>query len=191
MSREQVEVRILDSALELLRSRGPAAVSIEQVAAHSGIAKTTIYRRFDNRESLLTAAVTSASRPVAIPGDLAARDIVRWVLAHARGTIEHVVGRGTLAAVVGDADPQFRRILLTMIRASIGPFREQLRRGVESGELRADLDVELVISVLTGTVIAEIIRGRPTDDAWADALVDLLWPVLAGPGGREVRPDRT
>ena len=181
MARPDVDTRILAAALELLRARGPGAVTIEQVSGHSGIAKTTIYRRFENSESLLAATLASAGRPVDIPPGLSMRETVVWVLGHARDVIEHIVGRGTLAAVVGETDPEFRLHLMAMIRAAIGPFREQLRRGVASGQLRADLDVELVISVLTGTVIAEVIRGRPTDDEWADALVDLVWPVLAGP----------
>ncbi len=179
MARPEVDGRIVAAALDLLRSRGPAAVTIEQVSTHSGIAKTTIYRRFENSESLLTAAIGSAARPVAIPADLDMRETVGWVLGHSRDAIEHVVGRGTLAAIVGDEHGHFRRMLLTVIREAIGPFRELLRRGVASGQLRADLDIELVISVLTGAVVAEIIRGRPTDDAWVESLLGLLWPVLA------------
>lgn len=182
MARPEVDGRIVTAALDLLRSRGPAAVTIEQVSTHSGIAKTTIYRRFENSDSLLAAAIGSAGHPVAIPAGLDMRETVAWVLGHARDAIEHVVGRGTLAAIVGDEDARFRRMLLAMIRETIRPFRDLLNRGVDTGQLRSDLDVELVISVLTGAVIAEVIRGRPTDDAWVESLLHLLWPVLAGPG---------
>lgn len=178
MARVAVEERLYSSALELLRTKGPAAVSIESVAAHSGVAKTTIYRRFENRDELLTAAVTAASRPIDIPEGLGAQDTVRWALRHARDTIENVVGRGTLAAVMSDADPVFRDVLLGMIRASIGPLRADLRAEVVAGELRADLDIELLLSVLMGAVIAEMIRGRHTDDDWVESVLTLLWPGL-------------
>lgn len=184
MVRSGVDERILATAQELLRARGPVGVSIESVSALSGVAKTTIYRRFENSDALLEAVVVSVSRPVEIPDGLDVRATVRWVLGHATETIEHVVGRGAIAAVVGETDPRSRRLLLAMIRATIGPFREQLLRGVDTGQLRADLDIELVISVLTGAVIAEMIRERPTDDAWVDSLLGLLWPVLAGDAGQ-------
>lgn len=180
MARSGVDERILATAHELLRSRGPGGVSIESVSTASGVAKTTIYRRFDNSEALVEAVVAAASRPVEIPAGLEARETVRWALGNTRDTIEHVVGRGAIAAVLGGTDPRSRRLLLAMIRATIGPFRDQLRQGVDNGQLRADLDIELVISVLTGAVIAEMIRERPTDDAWVDALLRLLWPVIAG-----------
>src|SRR6187402_1712474 len=107
MARTEVDDRIFGAALEILRSKGPLAVSIESVAAASGVAKTTIYRRFENRESLLTAAITSAATNVDFPTDLSAQDTLRWTLRHARDTIDHVVGRGTVAAVIMNEDPHF------------------------------------------------------------------------------------
>ena len=179
MARPAVDDRIFETALELLRSRGPAAVSIESVAAASGIAKTTIYRRYENSESLLTAAIGSATTAVEIPPGLGAQDAVRWVLRHARDTIEDVVGRGTVAAVMVNADPGFTALMLGMIRSTTHPFRADLRTRASSGEIRPDLDIELVISILLGVVVAEIIRNRPTDDAWVDSVLALLWPSFA------------
>ncbi len=177
-----VDDRIAAAALGLLRSRGPSGVSVESVAAASGVAKTTIYRRFANRDSLLTAAVGSAATAVPIPDGLTAQDTVRWVLRHARDTTDDVVGRGTVAAVISDADPEFTEMLLGMIRTTTRPFREDLRVRALNGEIRADLDIELVISILLGVVVAEMIRGRPTDDAWVESVIEMLWPALSGPG---------
>ena len=174
-----VDERIFSSALDLLRARGPLAVSIEAVAAHSGVAKTTIYRRFDNRDSLLTAAIGSAATAVDYPSGLSAQDSLRWVLRHARDTIDNVVGRGTVAAVMANEDPNFTQLLLGMIRATSSPLRDDLRRRAESGEIKAGVDVELAISILLGVVVAELIRGRTTDEAWVDSVLALLWPAFA------------
>lgn len=179
IGRASVDERILGTALSLLHQRGPSAVSIESVSSASGVAKTTIYRRYENREELLTAAVRSAATAVVFPTDLSTEDTLRWVLRHARDTIEHVVGRGTVAAVIVDEDPEFSSILLDMIRATASPLRDDLIRRRERGELRADLDVELAISALLGIVVAEVIRKHPTDDAWVEAAFTLLWPAFA------------
>jgi AcrR family transcriptional regulator len=175
----EVDDRIFAAALAILRSRGPLAVSVESVAAASGVAKTTIYRRYENRESLLTAAITSAAMTVDYPSGLSAQDSLRWVLRHARDTIEHVVGRGTVAAVIVNEDPQFTQLLLGMIRETSRPLREDLRGRAGAGEIKADIDVELAISILLGVVVAELIRGRPTDDDWVDSVLALLWPAFA------------
>jgi hypothetical protein len=34
------------------------------------------------------------------------------------------------------------------------------------------------MSVLLGAVVAELIRGRVTDDAWVESVLDLLWPAF-------------
>ncbi|CAN5555557.1 TetR/AcrR family transcriptional regulator C-terminal ligand-binding domain-containing protein [soil metagenome] len=177
--RASVDARIFTAALAILRGRGPLAVSVESVAAASGVAKTTIYRRYENRESLLEAAITSAATTVDYPTDLSAQDSLRWVLRHARDTIEHVVGRGTVAAVIMNEDPHFTQLLLGMIRATSTPLRNDLRRMALAGEINANVDVELAMSMLLGVVVAELIRGRPTDEAWVDSVLALLWPAFA------------
>ena len=53
-SRDQ---RITAAALELLRTKGPKAVTVEAVAARADVAKTTIYRRYRDRQQMLTAAL--------------------------------------------------------------------------------------------------------------------------------------
>jgi AcrR family transcriptional regulator len=174
-----VDARIEQTALEILRVRGPLAVTIEAVAAESGIAKTTIYRRFDNREALLRSVVSSATRVVDIPSDLSAYEVLRWYLGQASDTIENIVGRGAVAAILVDEDHHFTTLLLEMIRTRSMPLRENLRARRAAGELRADLDVELVISVLLGTFVAESIRGRLTDQLWADEVLSLLWPAFS------------
>lgn len=173
-----VDGRIFASTLELLCSRGPSAVSVEAVSAASGVAKTTIYRRYENRDELLRAAVRAAATAVDIPTELSTKETLRWVLRHARDTIEHVVGRGTVAAVLANEDPQFTSLLLEMIRNTTRPFRENLRERSLAGELPPGIDIELAMSVLLGAVVAELIRGRVTDDAWVESVLDLLWPAF-------------
>lgn len=177
--RPSVDDRISAAALAILRSRGPLAVSMESVAAASGVAKTTLYRRFENREELLRAAIDSAVTSVDYPAGVSAQASIRWVLQHARDTIEHVVGRGTVAAVIVNEDPHFTQLLLGMIRETSRPLREDLRERALAGEVKADLDVELAMSILLGVVVAEVIRGRPTDDDWVDSVLALLWPAFA------------
>jgi AcrR family transcriptional regulator len=180
--RSQVDDRIFAATLDLLRTRGPLAVSVESVAAASGVAKTTIYRRFENRASLLTAVITASPAAVSIPTDLTTRETLGWVLRHASDTIERVIGRGTVAAVLANEDPEFTTLLLGMIRSSTRPLRDNLRARAAAGEIPAEVDIELVMSMLLGVVIAELIRGRVTDDAWVESVLALIWPAFAASG---------
>ena len=174
-----VDERIESAALDILRSRGPAAVTIEAVAQTSGVAKTTIYRRHENRSSLLRAVVYSSNTSMLVPEGLTAYEMLHWFLGHARDTIDNVVGRGTVAALLVNDDPEFTALLLGMIRTRSQPLRDALRERVIAGELRDSIDIELLISLLLGTFMAESIRGKETSESWADEVLALLWPALA------------
>jgi AcrR family transcriptional regulator len=174
-----VDEKIEATALDILRSKGPSAVTIEAVAAISGVAKTTIYRRHDNRASLLRAIVYSSSTSTQVPTGITAYEMLHWFLGHARETIENVVGRGTVAALLVNDDPEFTSLLLGMVRTRSQPLRDALRARITAGELREGLDIELLISLLLGTFMAESIRGKETSEHWADDVLGLLWPALA------------
>jgi len=174
-----VDERIESTALDILRTRGPVAVTIEAVALQSGVAKTTIYRRHENRDSLLRAVVYSSSTSMLVPDGLSAYAMLHWFLGHARDTIDNVVGRGAVAALLVDEDHEFTGLILGMIRARSQPLRDALRQRIEAGELREGIDVELLISLLLGTFMAESIRGKSTGEGWADEVLALLWPALA------------
>lgn len=54
-----------------------------------------------------------------------------------------------------------------------------LQRGVDRGELRADLDTEAAAEMLIGAFLARYLhRGRP-DPGWPRRVVDSAWPGLA------------
>jgi hypothetical protein len=67
-----------------------------------------------------------------------------------------------------------------------------LRRGIDRGEIRADIDPLVVTEMIAGAVMGHhVILGRETSDAWVGALVDHVWHAIAaeprptgdGPGG--------
>ena len=91
---------VLAAAVELLRDEGAAGLTIEAVAERSGVAKTTIYRQFADREEMHLAAVQSVASQVVVPhsGDLLA-DV--WEARpeldrNGDGTCQYVVFKGCL-----------------------------------------------------------------------------------------------
>ena len=66
--------KIVAAVLSLLVHEGPGRVSIESVAAESGVAKTSIYRRYANTEAMVEDVLersgdSLAPRPLEIPQD--------------------------------------------------------------------------------------------------------------------------
>lgn len=63
---------ILDATLALLAELGFERMSIEAIAAHAGVGKTTIYRRWKTKEDLVADALSSVKAVPVAPdtGDL-------------------------------------------------------------------------------------------------------------------------
>jgi AcrR family transcriptional regulator len=174
-----VDARILSVTLDILRKRGPAAVNIEAVAAKAGIAKTTIYRRYDDREQMLRAAIASSKTEFLIPTDLSTYETFTWILRDAGRMADNMVGRGAAASILLNDHPDSNDMVRDMIKARSVMLTQFLHERVRAGDLRADLDIGLAATVLLGALLGQIIRGGELSEEWADSVLSLLWPGFA------------
>jgi AcrR family transcriptional regulator len=176
-----VDQRLGTAVLALLRGGGPAAVTMDRVAATSGVAKTTIYRRHANRGELLRAVLAAAIGLPDVPEDGDVRDKIGFALEQAWHQMGVVLGPGGLAAIVGNSDPEFTGLF----RAALQPYVDQLvrriREDVDAGMLRQGLDAEGVVSLMVGAYLGELVRHGEVPPDWMDRALELLW-VLMAPG---------
>ena len=181
--RAETDERLLLAAAELLRERGPSGVTIEAVAARSGIARTTIYRRFDSRRELLEAVIDPVvDRPLP-PLDLTLEGKVRWVLDQVGELLEHGLGRGTVAAILTDSDPEFTAALRKALERRLDALRSQIRTDVDAGNVASDVAPDAIVGLLFGALLGELLRHGTTSRRWADDTVALVTRAI------EVRPE--
>jgi AcrR family transcriptional regulator len=174
-----VDRRLLDGALGLLQQGGPAAVNMEAVAARSGVAKSTIYRRFRDRHELLRAAVGSAVTMPTAPPVEDARERLAWALAQVRVILDEVLGPGGVAATLEDRDPDFT----ALVRDLLAPYNAALARliedDVEAGRLRKGLDSDAMVTLLLGSYLGELLRRGEVGPEWVGRYADLLWHAIS------------
>jgi hypothetical protein len=73
--------------------------------------------------------------------------------------------------------PEMYRVYQAVIEPRREVMREVLRRGVHTGELRADLDIEMTLLMLSGPALAQnMMRWNPhvPDEDFAGKLVDAV-----------------
>ena len=170
---------ILQSTLRLLVEQGYDAMSMEGVAAAAGVGKTTIYRRYPGKRELVVAAVSSLAASVEAPpdsGDTRADLLTFMRQMHALFTGGPGFSMlGTLLVKERD-DPalldHFRRLV---IRPRMEVVIGLLRRGIERGEIRADIPLEVAVQILAGAIFARHISGQPEDDQWLRSVMDTFW----------------
>ncbi|UZG59835.1 TetR/AcrR family transcriptional regulator [Rhodococcus opacus] len=172
--------RIIEATLDLLRTQGPHRVTIDAVSARSGVAKTTIYRHYQDRAEMLRAALTAAVQETApeIPSDLPIRQQLLWMFDDTRRTVEEHAGRGMIAAVLADQDPEFTDLFREVTAAHRRTMIDVLDAAIDAGALPQGLDTDMTISTILGSYLAELLRRGSVEEKWAERLLDTLWPDL-------------
>lgn len=174
------DLAILDATLSLLTEVGYDQLSIEAVAARSGAAKTTIYRRYRDKAALVTAAVQrrAPAKPPQPAGE-SLRDVVHslatWL---ARSISEQDVGllgamftgMRTDARLAQEMRQVLRRDETAMTDGLVRHAPEKLTPGA------AARFAEVAPAVILHRVV---VVGEPCDTAFVAHLVDdILLPLL-------------
>jgi AcrR family transcriptional regulator len=192
-----VERAIMDGVMELLEDGVPLAeLSRERIARTAGVGKATIYRRWSGKEELFADVVRAAEPPdPVLPGTSLRDDLValmeqmrqRALVTRSSALLHNVYAQmksspkiwaAYQATVVGR-----RRRLQT----------EVLRRGQRNGELRGDMDLDLLNDILLGPMLVRSVMRPDADlpDGLSEQIVDAILEGLRPAGGQTARQART
>lgn len=176
--RRAVEDRIAESTLHLLRGGGPRSVTVEAVTAHSGIAKTTIYRRHRDRREMLSAALSRLASPAPLSVQADTADRLRWLIRRAVEAIDDGIGFGGFASLLTEEDPEFSALFRQLLVDHRAKLARVIDAGKADGTMRADIDSETLIDAMVGAYVVERARtGRVRHD-WEDRLFAVFLPVV-------------
>ena len=157
---ERADRAIIDAALSLFAESGPEGLCIEKVAARAGVGKATIYRRWPGKEDLLLDAIAALAAPLPEPAGRSVREDLVTLLDAMREAVADPRRAREFALLLGEG-AKYPRLMARYVETVLEPRREVirsvLRRGVTTGELRADVDIEAALFMLTGAVLA---RGK-------------------------------
>ncbi|MCT9930035.1 TetR/AcrR family transcriptional regulator [Planotetraspora sp. A-T 1434] len=154
---EKAEKAIIDAALDLLgEGIGVPELSIEAIAARAGVGKTTIYRRWSNKEDLVVDALASLKPPIPPLHGASVRDDLVTYLRVVGEESRHMRTRCimNIAMSAWERHPRLaERFQAIAIEPRKAALRAVLQRGTENGELRSDLDIEMAMAILSGAML--------------------------------------
>ena len=179
---EQADHAILAAALDLFAESGPDALCIEQVAAKAGVGKATIYRRWPGKEDMLVDALGSLGTHLPVPQGRSVRaDLVALLNAICKEAADP--RRSRLFALLQGEGVRYPRLMAKYVETVVRPQRDVvrsiLRRGVATGELRENTDIDAATFLLNGAVLASMYGPEPTDARYAKRVVEELLRGLA------------
>ncbi|WP_245581265.1 TetR-like C-terminal domain-containing protein [Propionicicella superfundia] len=181
-----VRADVLRTVGELLLSEGLADFTIERVSRISGVSKTTIYKWWPSRGALALDGYFHAVEPtLAFPetGDVRA-DLTAQL--HAFGRLVGATPAGRLLAeLIGAAQTDAElaiayRSLYSSERRHLAAAR--MERAQAAGQLRPDVDPQVVIDQLWGAVYHRLlIPDEPITTTFIDALLNNLLDGILAP----------
>ena len=191
---ERTRHRILDAAGQCFAASGYAKTTVEEIALQAAVSKALVYHHFRGKEQILEAVLErtladwdEATQTANWPEG---KSVLQGLAEMHRGTLQYARDNPLLRALFQN-DPL---VLLDMrgsaaVRRSLERFRAQLveaiRVGVDSGELREDLDVERtadVVRILHLALIEHILDPEwidVSDERLVEASLDVLFRGLA------------
>jgi AcrR family transcriptional regulator len=164
---------------------GVAALAVEHVAARSGVAKATIYRRWPNKDALVLDALTAVDEPdPELPGTSLRDDLI----AISESVVGRAAGSGSsqlYAWMVAESQRcpdivrKYRSLVIERRREIV---RAALRSWQEKGELRADLDIETAVLLVVAPMLVYKMHwypGEAVPPGLAEQLADVVLEGLA------------
>lgn len=179
---DEARRKTMTAATELIIERGVGNLSIEEVAARSGVAKTTIYRHWPERASLVLDTVRSHFEHIGAPDTGTLRGDLRafFGLMHERDLSGRV---GEIMPCIIEAASRDQEMAALVDR--FGQERERglmriLDRARERGELSTDLDTRELVGVVIGPIVFhKVIRRQPLTTEYVDTCIDIALRGIA------------
>ena len=177
--------RILKAALKLVEAGGFQSVTMEAIAATADVARTTIYRRWPNKESVIMDAFLEEVGPaIAFPTLPNVRENLRRqmkLLAKAFRGKAGLLIRSLLAEAQFNSELKaaFRERWIAKRRASAIAV---IKAGIASGEIPSRIDPDILLDVLYGGLYYRLLIGT---GAISDDYVDSVWDTVVGGLGEQ------
>src|SRR3981189_2116432 len=172
---------ILSAALELGEEVGFDALTIEGIADRTGVAKTTIYRRWANVWALvMDAFLNEVTRTAPIREKATAREsfaasmklLARAYRGRQGKIMQPLLGRAQV-------DERLREAVKTRwVEPRRQIAREIVRRGIANGELRPGLDPDVVLDALYGSIYHRLLvpyNDAAISDSYIDSVIDTVF----------------
>ncbi|GAA4104412.1 TetR/AcrR family transcriptional regulator [Nocardioides kongjuensis] len=176
------EQEILDAAIAVLVDVGYDRLTMDAVATRAKASKATLYRKWDGKAALVIDALMSQKTPLETPPDTGSLrgDLLSMYCGHGGLTDEHQTALlGSVVTAIG-RDPEFAAAFRDrFIAPKVEVGRVVYERARQRGELRDDVDLDILTAALPGIVLHRgfLLGDPPTQDLIARVVDQVIIPA--------------
>jgi len=166
---------VLDATADLVAEVGVERTTIDEIASRSGVAKTTIYRHFSSKQALVVEAVHACTHiPVVTDTGSLRDDLISCFSGTTKASYDGRLGDMMLSLMdAAQRDPELGRLVRAQTDQRRRFATEVIERAVSRGDLPADVDVDLLVTLVAGPLIyTKLVRRQRVTDELVAAVVD-------------------
>jgi AcrR family transcriptional regulator len=184
----EAEASILKAALDLLARKTLREVTADAIARRAGVSKATIYKWWPNKNLVaLDAYLGGMTERVVMPDTGSAEMDFAVQLKSVTAFYKSPLGRLFCQFIAeGQSDPGFLALFRErFLYARRDAARVMWRRGVERGEIRKEIDSEIVLDLIYGPMVFRLLAGHGSlNDHESEEMIDAIFGGL-----RQSSPD--
>jgi AcrR family transcriptional regulator len=185
---EEARQSILQSTLQLLAEKGFSELTIEAVAARANVGKATVYRWWPDKGALIADAfASSATRKLHFPDTGSVRSDMNQQMRQLIKVFRSRRGR-IVSAMLG-AGQSDHNLIAAFRERFMKPRRQEayatLRRGILRGELKKNVDMDLLLDSLYGPIYMRFLLRH---DRLTPEFVDGLCELTLGENRSHAKP---
>ena len=166
---------VLDATADLVADVGVERTTIDEIASRSGVAKTTIYRHFSSKQALVVEAVHACTHiPVVTDSGSLRDDLISCFSGTTKASYDGRLGDMMLSLMdAAQRDPELGRLVRAQTDQRRRFATEVIERAVSRGDLPADVDVDLLVTLVAGPLVyTKLVRRQRVTDELVAAVVD-------------------
>ncbi|WP_421870285.1 TetR/AcrR family transcriptional regulator [Marinoscillum sp.] len=173
---EQTKSLIVSKAISIFNKKGYRATSLSDITKATGMTKGAIYGNFDNKDAVAVASFQYATEKVL--GDLrtkikaasSAPDKLKAILDYYDGYVENPPIEGGCPVIntsveADDEHPLLRMKVVAMITMIKDSLKQIIHRGIQEGQLRKEIDVDLYANMFYSTIKGALLISRVEGNA--------------------------
>jgi AcrR family transcriptional regulator len=182
----EAEASILKAALDLLERKSLREVTADAIARRAGVSKATIYKWWPNKSLVaLDAYLGGMTERVAIPDTGSAEMDFTVQLKSVTAFYKSPLGRLFCQFIAeGQSNPGFLALFRErFLYARRDAARVMWRRGVDRGEIRKEIDGEIVLDLIYGPMVFRLLAGHGSlNDHESESMIEAIFGGLRRPG---------
>ena len=179
-----IDARVLSVARRHLSRDGFDGMSVAAVAAEAGTTRQAVYRRWPTKADLAEAVIATIEEPAAHPEIDPAHPLTTlraefadFARAVSRPGRMSLVGAMLQDTVPDDVVGRYRAQVIAPRRARIAAILYEARR---LGLIDADADLEVAVTMGTGSWYGRALAGEPVPADWPARAARLVWRAVGG-----------